>query len=87
MFNEACVCSHVSSPVALNEVTPNSTNSQVPPPASVTDTSLQRNSNNAIYEDVTEQTPRIDIDPSYVITQCPAYASLSTEHGQKKAGM
>ena len=64
--------------MVLNKVTPNST-------ASAADTSYSQGNFNVIYEDVAEKTSRIDKEPSYIVTQCPAYASLSTEHGQKKA--
>ena len=64
--------------MVLNKVTPNST-------APAADTSYSHGNFNVTYS-VAEKTSRIDKEPSYVVTQCPAYASLSTEHGQNKAG-
>ena len=67
--------------MVLNEVIPNSTNNSQVPPASVADTSYSQGNSSVVYEDVAEQTSRVESDQSYIVTQCPAYLSVSA-HGQ-----
>ena len=56
----------------LNEVTPNTNNSQAPP-VPETDTNDSQGNSNVIYEDVAEQTPKIEANQKYILTKCPAY--------------
>ena len=60
------------SPVVLNEVTTNISNSQAPP-APEADTSYSQGNSNVIYEDVVELTPQIEAGQNYILTKCPAY--------------
>ena len=65
--------------MVLNEITPNTDKSQAPP-APETDTSSSHGNSNAIYEDVAEQTPKIEANQNYILTKCPAYETHQLQH-------
>ena len=69
----------------LNEVTPNTNNFPAPPAPA--DTSNSQGNSNVIYEDVAEQTPKIEANQKYILTKCPAYEPhqlLSKHHNQRR---
>ena len=68
----------------LNEVTPNINNPQAHP-APEADTSNSQGNSNVIYEDVAEQTPKLEANQNYILTKCPAYEPhqlLCKDHNQ-----
>ena len=63
----------------LNEITRNTSKSQAPP-APEADTSNSQGNSNVIYEDVAEQTPKIEANQKYILTKCPAYEPHQAQH-------
>ena len=68
----------VSSPVVLNEVTPNTNNSQAPPVPEADASGFQGNSS--------EQTPKIEANQNYILTKCPAYQTCQLQHKHQNQG-
>ena len=66
----------------FNEVTPNINNSQAPP-APEAEASISQGNSNVIYEDVPEQTLKIDVNQNYTLDKCPAYEPHCPQHTQR----
>ena len=75
--------------MVLNEGTPDTNNSQTPP-APEADTSNSQGNSNVIYEDVAEQTPKLEANQTYILTKCPAYEPhqlLCSDHNQRRMAL
>ena len=72
--------------MVLNEVTPNTNNSQAPPAPEIDTNNFQGNSD-VVYEDVIQQTPKINYNQKNILTKCPAYEPhqlLCKDHNQRR---